>query len=128
MSDAYANRTDLNNAANRVARQAAPGQTYGKATQQLEAQRAVPMGAAPTDSPVQRPTPGTIGSLTRRTERPTEPITAGAPFGAGVGPMAAGIPMPLSPTAQAVEEIRAIAMATGNDDLMDLLDAYGNEA
>lgn len=128
MSDAYANRTDLNNAANRVAKQVVPGQTYGKATQQMEAQRAVPMGAAPTDvAPRPRPMPGTLGSLTRPTERPSEPITAGAPFGAGPGPIAAGIPTPVSPTASALEELRAIAMMTGNEDLMDLVDAYGDQ-
>lgn len=122
MSDAYANRTDLNNAANRIARQAAPGQTYGKATQQMEAQRAVPMGSAPTDAPIQRPTPGTLGSLTRRSERPSEPITSGAPFGAGVGPMAAGIPVPSGDNA--LEELRAIYQMFPNDDLADLIDSY----
>jgi len=128
MSDAYANRTDLNNATNRVAMSTATGQTYGKAKQQMDAQRAVPMGGAPTDAAqIQRPVPGTLGSLGRPSERPMEPITAGAPFGAGPGPAASGIPQPFSPTSLAVEEIRSIAMATGNDDLLDLLDAYGNE-
>jgi hypothetical protein len=122
MSDAYANRTDLNNAANRVARSVAPGQTYGKATQQMEAQRAVPMGSSPTDAPVQRPTPGTLGSLTRRTERPSEPITAGAPFGAGPGPIASGIPTPTGDNA--LEELRAIYQMFPNDDLADLIDSY----
>lgn len=122
MSDAYANRTDLNNPANRVARQVAPGQTYGKATQQMESQRAVPMGSAPTDAPVQRPMPGTLGALTRRTERPGEPITAGASFGAGPGPIAAGIPIPSGDNA--LEELRAIYQMFPNDDLADLIDSY----
>jgi hypothetical protein len=122
MSDAYANRTDLNNAANRVARSVVPGQTYGKATQQMEAQRAVPMGSAPTDTPVQRPTPGTLGSLTRRTERPSEPITTGASFGAGPGPIASGIPAPTGDNA--LEELRAIYQMFPNDDLADLIDSY----
>ena len=125
MSDVnYSNRTDLQNVAAKVA----TGQTYGMAKQQMDAQRAVPMGKSPADvAAVQRPVPGTLGSLTRPTERPTEPITAGAPFGAGPGPVAAGIPMPTSATASAVDEIRAIAQTYGNDDLLDLLDAYGNE-
>ena len=125
MSDTgYSNRTDLQNIAAKVA----TGQTYGVAKQQMDAQRAVPMGKSPVDvAAVQRPVPGTLGALTRPTERPTEPITAGAPFGPGPTPTAAGIPMPMSPTASALEEIRAIAQAYGNDDLMDLLDAYGNE-
>ena len=125
MSDTgYSNRTDLQNIAAKVA----TGQTYGVAKQQMDAQRAVPMGKSPVDvAAVQRPVPGTLGGLTRPTERPMEPITAGAPFGPGPTPSAAGMPMPMSPTASALEEIRAIAQAYGNDDLMDLLDAYGNE-
>jgi len=129
MSDAYANRTDLNNPANRVAKRVVPGQTYGEGVRQMEAQRAVPIAAPPTEmgAAPQRPVPGTLGALTRRTERPMEPITAGAPFGAGPGPLAAGIPQPVSPSAAAIEEVRAIAMMSGNDDLLDLLDAYGDE-
>jgi hypothetical protein len=56
-----------------------------------------------------------------------EPITAGANFGAGPNAIAAGIPIPQSPTALAVDEIRAIAQLYGSDDLLDLLDAYGNQ-
>lgn len=125
MSDTgYSNRTDLQNIAAKVA----TGQTYGVAKQQMDAQRAVPMGKSPVDvAAVQRPVPGTLGSLTRPTERPMEPITAGAPFGPGPTPIAAGIPMPTSRTASALDEIRSIASTYGNDDLLDLLDAYGNE-
>jgi len=120
--------SDIQAGTNRVAIQAATGQTYGKATEQMNAQRAVPMGAPPTEAqPVQRPVPGTLGSLTRPTERPMEPITAGANFGAGPSAIGAGIPIPQSPTARAVDEIRAIAQLYGSDDLLDLLDAYGNQ-
>ena len=120
--------SDIQAGTNRVAIQAATGQTYGEAGKQMAAQRAVPMGAPPTESPqVQRPVPGTLGSLTRPTERPSEPITAGANFGAGPNAIAAGIPIPQSPTALAVDEIRAIAQLYGSDDLLDLLDAYGNQ-
>lgn len=120
--------SDIQAGTNRVAIQAATGQTYGKATEQMNAQRAVPMGAPPTEAPqVQRPVPGTLGSLTRPTERPMEPITAGANFGAGPNFFAAGIPLPQSPSATAIEEIRAIAQLYGSDDLLDLLDAYGNQ-
>jgi hypothetical protein len=111
-----------------MAVQAATGQTYGEAGKQMAAQRAVPMGAPPTEAPqVKRPVPGTLGSLTRPTERPSEPITAGANFGAGPSAIGAGIPIPQSPTARAVDEIRAIAQLYGSDDLLDLLDAYGNQ-
>jgi hypothetical protein len=120
--------SDIQAGTNRVAIQAATGQTYGKATEQMNAQRAVPMGTPPTETqPVQRPVPGTLGSLTRPTERPAEPITAGANFGAGPNAIAAGIPIPQSPDARAVDEIRAIAQLYGSDDLLDLLDAYGNQ-
>jgi hypothetical protein len=120
--------SDIQAGTNRVAIQAATGQTYGKATEQMNAQRAVPMGTPPTEAPqIQRPVPGTLGALTRPTERPMEPITAGANFGAGPNAIAAGIPIPQSPDSRAVDEIRAIAQLYGSDDLLDLLDAYGNQ-
>ena len=120
--------SDIQAGTNRVAIQAATGQTYGKAGKQIAAQRAVPMGAPPTEAPqIQRPVPGTLGALTRPTERPMEPITAGANFGAGPSAIAAGIPIPQSPDSRAVDEIRAIAQLYGSDDLLDLLDAYGNQ-
>ena len=106
-----------------MAIQAATGQTYGKATEQMNAQRAVPMGTPPTE--VQRPVPGTLGSLTRPTERPMEPITAGAPFGAGMGPVGAGIPQPTGDNA--LEELRMIFQMFPNDDLADLIDSYSRD-
>jgi hypothetical protein len=106
-----------------MAVQAATGQTYGKATEQMNAQRAVPMGAPPTE--VQRPVPGTLGSLTRPTERPMEPITAGAPFGAGMGPVGAGIPQPTGDNA--LEELRMIFQMFPNDDLADLIDSFSRD-
>lgn len=116
----YPNRSDLRN----VARQTVPGQTYGKATEQMEAQRAVPMGRSPVEAAPQRPrvTPGTLGGLTRRTERPAEPITAGAPFGPGMGPEAAGIPRNQGDAA--LDELRMIYDMYPNDDLADLIDSY----
>ena len=120
--------SDIQAGTNRVAIQAATGQTYGEAGKQIAAQRAVPMGTPPTEAPqIQRPVPGTLGALTRPTERPMEPITAGANFGAGPNAIAAGIPIPQSPDARAIDEIRAIAQLYGSDDLLDLLDAYGNQ-
>ena len=112
--------SDIQAGTNRVAIQAATGQTYGKATEQRNAQRAVPMGTPPTE--VQRPVPGTLGSLTRPTERPMEPITAGAPFGAGPSPVGAGIPQATGDNA--LEELRMIYQMFPNDDLADLTDSY----
>jgi hypothetical protein len=85
----HLNRTDLNVA--KLPATAAPGQTYGQAGQQLAAQSAVPMGQQPTTTPgaatpptaAPGVTPGSLGPLTAPTARPDEPLTAGAPFGAG---------------------------------------------
>ena len=118
--------SDIQAGTNRVAIQAATGQTYGEAGKQMAAQRAVPMGAPPTEAPqVQRPVPGTLGSLTRPTERPTEPITAGAPFGMGPSPVGAGIPQPSGDNA--LEELRMIYQMFPNDDLADLIDSYSRD-
>lgn len=115
--------SDIQAGTNRVAIEAATGQTYGEAGKQRAAQRAVPMGTPPTE--VQRPVPGTLGSLTRPTERPMEPITAGAPFGAGPSPVGAGIPQPAGDNA--LEELRMIYQMFPNDDLADLIDSYSRD-
>ena len=118
---AYAQRSDLNSSAMTP--------EYGGIKALADAQKAVPMGASPTATApqVQRPTPGAAGSLTRPTERPNEPITAGANFGPGSNAMGAGIPIPRSSNVVAIEELRAIAQMYASDDLLDLLDAYGND-
>src|SRR5215467_8891467 len=107
---AYPNRTDLAAQPSLPAR-VATGQTYGRAQQQLQAQRTVPMAAPPTlmgppaggpagpatpgaTSPLPPPPappappmlPGGAGPLDRMTERPDEPVTAGAALGPGPGP------------------------------------------
>lgn len=123
MSDTgnYPNRSDLRG----LAPQAVTGQTYGEAGRQIAAQRAVPMAAPPTEQAAPRPRPGTLGSLTRRTERPAEPITAGAPFGPGLGPEALGVASTSGDAA--LDELRMIYQMYPNDDLADLLDAYGRD-
>lgn len=124
----YPNRSDLRTAA-RVPIQTAKGQTYGQASQQIASQRAMPIAAAPGDqmAQVQRPVPGTLGSLTRPTERPDEPITAGADFGSGPNAYQAGIPMMLNQQQSAIEELRAVYQMYPSDDLLDLLNAYSEE-
>lgn len=121
MSDTgYSNRTDLQNIAAKVA----TGQTYGAAKQQMDAQRAVPMGKSPVDvAATQRPTPGSITSLTAPTERPTEPITSGAPFGAGPGPEVMSRPIMPEPGSGAdlSERLRAIASLYPNPNLLSLI-------
>jgi hypothetical protein len=116
---AYAQRTDLNSSAMTP--------QYGGTKALADAQRAVPMGQSPTGAApqVQRPMPGESGSLTRSTERPQEPITSGAPFGAGPGPTAAGIPINAAPMSGSkqdlIERVRAIYSMYPNPNLMSLM-------
>ncbi len=86
MAEKYPNRSDLRNAGGKVKVQAATGQTYGEAGKQIAAQKAVPMASAPTDQPVTQVAPGSLGDLTGMTQRPEEPISAGAAYGPGPGP------------------------------------------
>ena len=103
------------------------GQTYGEAAAQKRSVQAVPTGRAPAEQQAQkaarRVAPAASGSLLAPTTRPNEPITAGAPFGAGPGPAAAGIPIPPPNVDNAIEELKAIYQMFPNDDLADLLDS-----
>lgn len=110
----------------------ATNQQYGQRLAQQRAQEAVPMGTPPTvvPSPVKkRPSiaPGTLTPLTAPTTRPDEPITAGANFGPGANALGAGIPIMPSEQNMAFEELRQIAVMFPTEDLLDLLDMYGNE-
>lgn len=125
MSD-MGNRTDLQNPAQKIAVSAARGQTYGEAGAQQASQRAVPMGAPPTDA-VQRPTPGGLGALGRPTERPSEPITAGADFGPGPNMMQAGIPVSAPGFNEVMEELMVLYRQFPNEDLANLISAIQNE-
>lgn len=120
---AYGQRTDLN-----MAPTAVPGQTYGEAGAQMAAQRAVPMGApaAPAAPSAPTSTPGQYGPLDRPTERPNEPLTAGAPFGPGrnstqnayIG-RRNGDPI--------LDELRALYASYPSDELANMLDSYIRE-
>jgi len=124
---AYAQRTDLNMPATAV-----PGQTYGEAGKQIAAQRAVPMGApaAPVAPAATQPqpgfTPGQFGPLDRPTERPNEPLTAGAPFGPG---RMGGGNVYLGPrnSDPVLDELRALYATYPSDELADMLDSYLRE-
>lgn len=122
----YPNRTDLQNPAAKMAATAAKGQAYGEAGAQIASQQAVPMGAPPTDV-IQRPAPGSMGSLTRPTERPAEPITAGADFGAGPTMAQAGIATTLPGFNDTLEELKVLFRQFPNDDLAGLLSALQYE-
>ena len=120
---AYGQRTDLN-----MAPSAVPGQTYGEAGAQMAAQRAVPMGApaAPAAPSAPTSTPGQYGPLDRPTERPNEPVTAGAPFGPGRNSTQSayigrrnGDPI--------LDELRALYASYPSDELANMLDSYIRE-
>lgn len=126
MSD-YPNRTDLQNPAAKMAATAAKGQAYGEAGKQIAAQQAVPMGASPAPSMPQGITPGSMGGLTRPTERPAEPITAGMDFGAGINQAQAGIPTIAPGFNDSLEELKVLYRQFPNTDLGNLLSSLLNE-
>jgi hypothetical protein len=101
------------------------GQTYGEATAQQQRVRSVPTDAAPTDvAKRQRPraVPMAPGSLTGPTTRPQEPITAGAPFGPGPGPSAAGILPAVPPDGDVLGTLQYLNQLYPNSDLQNLID------
>lgn len=125
---AYSNRSDLTQAPS-----AAPNQEYGKAAEQMRAQRQVPLpkqavpspsspaqaGSAPPVSPpggAAPVPPGGLGPLTAMTGRPNEPLTAGMPTGPGPGPEVLD-QGGLSP----LDEIRAMYAAYPSADLRRLI-------
>lgn len=124
MAEKYPNRTDLQNPTQKVAKMAATGQTYGEAGKQLAAQSAVPMGASPMET-APPSMPGQLGDLTRGTERPQEPDTAGMPFGPGVGPEVFGAPMNgnISPgsTEDLLHQVRYIYSKYPNSAVLQLM-------
>ena len=97
---AYANRTDLSAA---EAIKTVPGQAYGAAQQQREAQQTIPIKgtqvapagpaagaaasspAAPAAPPPNPTVPGTLG-FADPSARPGEPVQHGLPMGPGAGP------------------------------------------
>ena len=70
----------------------APGQTYGAAKAQADAQRAIPLPQTPAPQPSaaagQWAGPPDPGLLHAPSTRPDEPVTAGLSIGAGAGPEA----------------------------------------
>ena len=114
---AYPQRTDLN-----MAPSAVPGQTYGEAGAQMAAQRAVPMGA-PAAPQAPTVTPGQYGPLDRPTDRPNEPVTAGAPFGPGRMGEQTAYAGPVGGDS-VLDELRALYAKFPNNDLADMIDSY----
>jgi hypothetical protein len=126
------NRTDLQNVAERAGKKLAvktpPSSQYGEATRLRKAQKDMPMAQAPTDSigqvNAQRPRPGQLGPLTRATDFPDQPITAGADFGDGPNSLQAGVPL-MDDQEIAINELINIARLYPNTGLGDLIDKYG---
>jgi hypothetical protein len=119
---AYPNRTDLNQPKPKMA--AFTNQTYGEQANQVRRQRVVkpgpPPGArVPAPGPAQ---PGAAGAFNRPTERPNEPVTAGAPFGPGAGPEAlSGAGVQAGSREDVYLQVRAIASRYPNPAVLDLL-------
>lgn len=129
MATDYPNRSDLRGG--KVPKMAATGQTYGEAGKQMASQSVVPMASAPTDampsSPATTVQPGSMGDFLRPTERPDEPITAGADFGPGVNMQQAGIPIVAPGFNDALEELKVLYRQFPNEDLGLLLSSMLNE-
>jgi hypothetical protein len=122
MAKDYPNRSDLRGG--KVPKMAATGQTYGEAGKQMASQSAVPMAAPPTEN-IPQVQPGQMGNLLRPTERPTEPVTAGASFGPGPTPMTQFVvPRNNDPV---LNELRGLYEAFPSEELADMLDSYVRE-
>ena len=124
----YSNRTDLNNPVKKLPVTTVPGQTYGEAGAQRQAQQAVPMGApqAPqVASQQQQRQPLPVTPLTAPTERFDEPVTAGNPLGAGPGMDMLPQPMPMGTAPGSrqdlINQVRYIYSKTPNTALLQLL-------
>jgi hypothetical protein len=130
VAEQYPNRSDLRNPATRKVR--FTGQTYGQAAQQEAAQQAVAPGSSPMQVQAQQmaagrpaPRPGAQPFL-RGTDRPDEPITAGANFGEGPNAMQAGIMPRMVPVDETMEQLRVLYQMFPNPDLADMISKYGN--
>lgn len=120
----YSNRVDLQS---HQPVRTAPGQAYGVATQQAQAQQAMPLpgGAAnagpstpPPPGPLggmpplgTGPLPGSLGPLHAPTGRPNEPVTHGLPTGPGAGPEILQPPNPLVKAAAVLNNLGGAADA-----------------
>ena len=123
----YSNRTDLQNKATSTAN--FTGQTYGEASAQEASQQAVRPGSAPVEQQAQRaarqaPRPG-ANPLGRPSDRPTEPLTAGADFGDGPGSLEAGVVGRMIPQDDTMLQLQELYRMYPNDGLKMLIQRYG---
>lgn len=129
----YGNRTDLIGQGKKklpVSAGSAKGKKRGTVTAQREAQKAVPMGAAPdvASAPVapRRQLPN-VSPLSGPSDRPNEPITAGVDFGPGPSSAQAGIPIAQSASNDARENLIYLNNLYPNSDLADLISSLTPE-
>ena len=110
-------RTDLQNKANVIGStmtpKVGPSNQYGEVKKLMDGLKQVPSGPAAGDQAVAKQQPKQKIDLLAMTNRPNEPITAGAPFGPGMGPLN-----------DAVMELRNIARFDPASGLGDLIDKY----
>jgi hypothetical protein len=120
-------RTDLQNKANIIGStmtpKVGPSNQYGEVKKLMDGLRQVPSGPAAGDRAVAAQQPRERVDLLAMSNRPNEPITAGAPFGEGMSPVQAGIRVP-NPLNDAVMELRNIARFDPGSGLGDLIDKY----
>ena len=111
----YARRTEgtaFDKNASRQPIREMPSQAYGDAVDLNAIQGSAPMSATPS---MRKPVP-----LSAPTQRPKEPITAGAPFGAGVG--SEMLPIPPVMEDQVAQTILSLASIYPDPDLARLVD------
>lgn len=141
------NRTDLLGP-RREPISAAPGQAYGRATAQRQAQKILPIGPNPTAAAGSTPeaapaeqggaaaAPPNIEQLARNanlkwihpTDHPNEPVTTGLPVGPGAGPedhplLQAGMAQRQDSTAPTKEILRNMAQLPGASNVIKELAA-----
>lgn len=123
----YSNRADLN-APKPMPPQAATGQPYGVAGQQLAAQQQIPVAPPPApggqtppssapSAPPAGPLPGQVVPLNAPTMRPDEHFMTGAPMGPGAGPEVLSMNQGGGMLADRLDEL---ARTSGNTDLQVL--------
>ena len=120
-------RTDLQNKANVIGStmtpKVGPSNQYGEVKKLMDGLKQVPSGPAAGDRSTAQQQPREKIDLLAMSRNPNEPITAGAPFGPGMGPVQAGIPI-ANPLNDAMIELRNIARFSPNSGLGDLIDKY----
>jgi len=97
-----------------------PSQAYGDRAELAGLQGSAPMSATPSMQSMPRPIP-----LSAPTQRPQEPITAGAAFGGGPGPEM--LPIPPAMDDPVAQTILSLASIYPDPDLARLVDRLRTE-